>query len=89
MSRKSVRKRSASSKRVTSKQYAKSLRSIGRKSAREAYRENKALKLPVTYISRGKVVQETADGEKRVLDTLDPVSSIVVSKGTVKRVKKD
>ena len=85
----SSKSQSASKKRISPKAYTKSLRSIGRKSAQEAYRENIALKLPVTYLSQGKVIQETPDGNKRVLGKVAPVPSVSVSKGTVIRVKKD
>jgi len=48
-------------------EYRKSLRAIGRESARDAVRENKALGLPVTYINRGRVIQEQPDGKIVVL----------------------
>lgn len=67
----------------------KSLQAIANRSARSAYHENKTLGLPVTYISRGKVIRETPDGKKHVLDTLPRSSAPSVSKGTVIRVKRD
>ena len=84
----SSKKQSDACNRVSPKAYTKSLRSIGRKSAQEAYRENIALKLPVTYLSQGKVIQETPDGQKRVLGKVAPAPSVSVPKGTVIRIKK-
>jgi len=75
--------------RVSPNAYTKYLRSIGKKSAQEAYRENVALKLPVTYLSQGKVIQETPDGQKRILGTVAHGSSVSVPKGTVIRKKKN
>lgn len=68
----------------------KSLRSIGRKSARSAVRENKALGLPVTYIKRGKVIREKADGQKEIIGQRSTTTthSTGVSKGDVIRVQK-
>lgn len=70
-------------------EHSKSLRTIGRKSARSALRENKALGLPVTYINRNRVIQEKPNGEKIVIGRRDVRSHASdVSKGDVIRVKR-
>ncbi|MEX2410982.1 MAG: hypothetical protein WD607_06340 [Candidatus Paceibacterota bacterium] len=70
--------------------YRKSLRSIGRRSARSAVRENEALGLPVTYMNRGRVIKESPSGRKAVIaERKAPIpGSLGVSKGDVIHVKK-
>lgn len=68
----------------------KTLRAIGRKSALSAVRENHALGLPVTYINKSQIIQEGADGQKKVIGhrNIKEKRSTGVSKGDVIRVKK-
>ncbi len=66
----------------------KLLRAIGRKSARNALRENKELGSPVTYINRDSVIKELPDGEKVILKKLPHSRTSEFSKGDVIRIEK-
>jgi len=62
---------------------------IGKRAAENAINENKALKLPLTYLKDGWVIREFPDGHIEKIKEIKPlhIPSLKFKKGTILHVK--